>query len=78
MKQFPGAYWSAKVHQWDNVFVDFDRVEWLRTNSESIGYKDFFHDGQRTGYYALYSVAEGAEFFFEDPEVATEFRLRFL
>lgn len=74
MRIADGSRRSFKEHNWNCVELSMDRVEELRTIKH---YYDWFYNDDCLSRYAIFSVNNAVEFWFEDGAKATEFTLRF-
>lgn len=73
MKVWAGLRHTVIQRKWQLVEIDYAQIRRLRSITE---YLEWFDKCESKGRYAVYSVPEGNEYYFEDPLAATEFVLK--
>lgn len=74
MKFFTGLRKTVEKREWTKVEITISHVKQLRSVIE---YIEWFDNKDSKGRYAVYSIPDAFEYWFEEPETATEFVLRF-
>ena len=74
MKVWTGLRKTIEKREWTCIEFTNKQVEALRSVND---YLAWFENRHSKGRWAIYSVPEGMEYWFEEPETATEFVLRF-
>jgi len=73
MKVWTGLRNTVKKRKWPVVEVPMSHLRKLRSVPE---YLEWFANHQSVGRYAIFSVPNGNEYWFENPEDATLFALK--